>query len=54
MARDIVAIDVHIHLSDETTQKAKGSRTAQMANTSVVNGRQSPSMSWPISIEGAK
>src|SRR5437660_12255612 len=31
MARDIVAIDVHVHLSDETTQKAKGDRTAQMA-----------------------
>ena len=24
MASDIVAIDVHVHLSDETTQKAKG------------------------------
>ena len=31
MARDIVAIDIHVHLSDEFTQKAKGDRTAQMA-----------------------
>ena len=44
MARDIVAIDVHIHLSDETTQKAKGSRTAQMAK---YFGRERP----PVSID---
>ena len=44
MARDIVAIDVHIHLSDETTQKAKGARTAQMAK---YFGRARP----PVSID---
>ena len=44
MARDIVAIDVHVHLSDETTQKAKGDRTAQMAR---YFGRERP----PVSID---
>lgn len=44
MARDIVAIDVHIHLSDETTQKAKGDRTQQMAR---YFGRERP----PVSID---
>ena len=44
MASDIVAIDVHVHLSDETTQKAKGSRTAQMAK---YFGRERP----PVSID---
>jgi hypothetical protein len=44
MAKDIVAIDVHIHLSDETTQKAKGDRTAQMAR---YFGRERP----PVSID---
>ena len=44
MASDIVAIDVHVHLSDEFTQKAKGSRTAQMAK---YFGRERP----PVSID---
>ena len=44
MARDIVAIDVHVHLSDEFTQKAKGDRTAQMAR---YFGRERP----PVSID---
>jgi predicted TIM-barrel fold metal-dependent hydrolase len=44
MARDIVAIDIHVHLSDETTQKAKGDRTAQMAK---YFGRERP----PVSID---
>src|SRR2546429_8217046 len=44
MASDIVAIDVHVHLSDEFTQKAKGSRTAQMAK---YFGRGGP----PVSID---
>ena len=44
MAKDIVAIDVHIHLSDEVTQKAKGDRTAQMAR---YFGRERP----PVSID---
>ena len=44
MARDIVAIDVHVHLSDEFTQKAKGDRTAQMAK---YFGRERP----PVSID---
>jgi len=44
MASDIVAIDVHIHLSDEVTQKAKGARTAQMAK---YFGRERP----PVSID---
>ena len=44
MAKDIVAIDVHVHLSDETTQKAKGDRTAQMAR---YFGRERP----PVSID---
>ena len=44
MARDIVAIDVHVHLSDEITQKAKGDRTAQMAR---YFGRERP----PVSID---
>ncbi len=44
MARDIVAIDVHVHLSDEVTQKAKGDRTAQMAK---YFGRERP----PVSID---
>src|SRR3970040_3120345 len=44
MARDIVAIDIHVHLSDETTQKAKGDRTAQMAR---YFGRERP----PVSID---
>ena len=48
MARDIVGIDVHVHLSDEFTQKAKGDRTAQMAR---YFGRERPPVSidelWP-------
>ena len=44
MARDIVGIDVHVHLSDEVTQKAKGDRTAQMAK---YFGRERP----PVSID---
>jgi predicted TIM-barrel fold metal-dependent hydrolase len=44
MARDIVAIDIHVHLSDEFTQKAKGDRTAQMAK---YFGRERP----PVSID---
>ena len=44
MARDIVGIDVHVHLSDEFTQKAKGDRTAQMAK---YFGRERP----PVSID---
>ncbi|MGH7771000.1 MAG: amidohydrolase family protein [Candidatus Binatia bacterium] len=28
---EVIAIDVHVHLSDELTQKAKGPRTQQMA-----------------------
>ena len=47
MARDIVANDVHVHLSDETTQKAKGDRTAQMAR---YFGRERP----PVSIDDAQ
>lgn len=44
MARDIVAIDIHVHLSDEASQKAKGDRTAQMAR---YFGRERP----PVSID---
>ena len=44
MARDIVAIDVHVHLSDEASQKSKGDRTAQMAR---YFGRERP----PVSID---
>src|SRR5258706_10209986 len=44
MARDIVAIDVHVHLSDEASQKSKGDRTAQMAK---YFGRERP----PVSID---
>lgn len=41
---EVVAIDVHVHLSDETTQKAKGARTEQMAK---YFGRKRP----PVSID---
>ena len=54
MAKDIVAIDVHVHLSDETTQKAKGDRTAQMARYFGRERPRFPSMKWPINIGRAR
>ena len=47
---DIQAIDVHIHLVDEASIKARGGRTEQMARYMGYKLKVIPSTKWPINI----